>query len=116
MGAPHIQLSTTAYDAGNLATGARDLIDHPGHPITALAAESPSVGPIGTAIGLGSCLAALGATNPDPEAVSADLATFDGRPAAVVVVTRGGTSTAWAVERSCTLGAPGVLHGATPVP
>lgn len=115
-GAPHIQLSTTAYDAGNLAAGARELLDHPGQPIAALGAESPSVGPIGTAIGLGSCLEAIGATNPAPEAVSADLATFDGRPAAVLVVTRGGASTAWAVARSCTTGAPSVLQDATAVP
>ena len=49
-------------------------------------------------------------------AVSADLATFDGRPAVVVVVTRAGASTAWAVERSCSTGTPGVLKDATPVP
>ena len=54
--------------------------------------------------------------DPAPDAVSADLATFAGRPAVVVVVTRAGASTAWAVERSCTTGAPGLLAGATPVP
>ena len=115
----HIQLSETAYDAGNLATKARALLDHPGQPLRDLAAESPGIGPIGTPIGLEACLeeiGALDAANPSPDAVSADLATFDGRPAVVVVVTRGGASTAWAVERSCSTGTPGVLKGATPVP
>jgi len=48
--------------------------------------------------------------------VSADLATFEGRPAAIVVVTRDGASSVWAVERSCSAQAPGVLHPETPVP
>jgi hypothetical protein len=115
----HIQLSTTAYTAGTLARQARRLLDQPGEPLRDLAAESPSIGPIGTPIGLESCLEALGAigaSNPTPDAVSADLATFEGRPAVVVVVTRDGASTAWAAERSCTTGTPGLLAGATPVP
>ena len=115
----HIQLSRTAYTSSGLAAQARILLDHPGPPIGDLAAESPAIGPIATPIGLASCLEAVGAidaAHPAPDSVSADLATFDGRPAAVVVVTRGGASTAWAVARSCTTGAPGVLTGATPVP
>jgi len=115
----HIQLSTTAYDAGNLGAQARRLLDSPGQPIRDLAAEAPGIGPIGTPIGLASCLEAIGAldaSSPSPDAVSADLAAFDGRPAVVVVVTRAGASTAWAVERTCTTGAPGVLKDATPVP
>ncbi|KRC92729.1 hypothetical protein ASE25_05305 [Terrabacter sp. Root85] len=118
-GGLHIQLSTTAYTAGTLATQARALLDHPGQPIRDLAAESPGIGPIATPIGLEACLeeiGAVGAADPAPDAVSADLATFAGRPAVVVVVTRAGASTAWAVERSCTTGAPGLLAGATPVP
>ena len=118
-GGLHIQLSTTAYDRANLAEKARRLLDAPGQPIRDLAAEAPGIGPIGTPIGLESCLEAIGAldaSSPAPEAVSADLATFDGRPAAVLVVTRAGASTAWAVERSCSTGTPGVLKDATPVP
>ena len=118
-GGLHVQLSTTAYDETNLASEARQLLDHPGQPIRDLAAEAPSIGPIATPIGLESCLEAIGAldaASPAPEAVSADLATYDGRPAVVVVVTRSGVSTAWAVERSCTTGSPGVLKDATAVP
>jgi hypothetical protein len=115
----HIQLSTTAYSAGSLAAQARALLDHPGQPIRDLAAESPGIGPIASPMGLEACRGVIGGidgANPAPEAVSADLATFDGRPAVVVVVTRSGASTAWAVERSCTTGAPGLLKDATPVP
>ena len=110
----HIQLSTTAYSAGNLAAQARALLDHPGQPIRDLAAESPAIGPIATPTASSRACGAIGArdgADPAPEAVSADLATFDGHPAVVVVVTRAGVSTAWAVERSCTTGAPGVLEG-----
>jgi hypothetical protein len=112
----HVQLSTTAYGADRFAAQSRDLLDHPGTPLTDLAAESPAVGPIGTQVGLMSCLAGLGAADPAPDAVAADLATYAGEPAVVVVVTRDGASIAWAVRRSCSATDPGVLHPATPVP
>lgn len=120
-GAPHIQLSTTDYRSGDLGTRARDLIDRPGLPITTTAAESPTVGPIATPTGLAGCLEALGAvggaaSGTGADAVSADVATFEGTPAVVVVVTRDGASTAWAARRSCAPGAPGILAGPTPVP
>lgn len=110
----HIQLSTTAYDGANLETKAADLLARPAAPLKPLDAESPSVGPIGTQIGLSSCLEALGVS--DPTAVSADLATYRGNPAAVVVVTRDSTSEVWVVERSCRPGAPGIIRTATSLP
>ncbi|TQM55135.1 hypothetical protein [Humibacillus xanthopallidus] len=113
VGNPHIQLSTTDYRASTFGTQARDLLDHPGTPLPDLAAESPSLGPIATPVGLASCLDAIGA---GAGAVSLDLATFEGKPAAVIVVTRDGTSTAYAVERSCAPGTVTALAGATPVP
>lgn len=113
VGNPHIQLSTTDYRASTFGTQARDLLDHPGTPLPDLAAESPSLGPIATPVGLASCLDAIGA---GAGAVSLDLATFEGKPAAVIVVTRDGTSTAYAVERSCAPGTVAALAGATPVP
>ena len=110
---PHIQLSTTNYDAGTLGAKARTLLDHPATPLAALAAESPSLGPIATPVGLASCLSAL---DVGPGAATVDLATFDGRPAAIIVITHDGTSTAYAVERSCSPGNVTALAGATPVP
>jgi hypothetical protein len=112
----HIQLGNTAYTAATLGPQARDLLDHPGAPLRPGAAEAPAIGPIGTEVGLASCLEGLGVGSPAPSAVSADLATFEGRPAAVVVVTRDGASSVWVVERSCSAQAPGVLHPETPVP
>ena len=110
---PHIQLSTTDYTATTLAAQARALLDDPAIPLADLAAESPSLGPIATPVGLASCLEALGA---GAGAVTADLGTFEGRPAAIIVVTGAGTSTAYAVERSCSPGNVTTLAGPTPVP
>ena len=110
---PHLQLSTTDYTEGTFAAQARALLDDPATALPDLAAESPSLGPIATPVGLASCLGALGAGT---GAVTADLATFDGRPAAIIVVTDGGTSTAYAVERNCSPGNVTALAGATPVP
>ncbi|WP_404389984.1 hypothetical protein [Humibacillus xanthopallidus] len=113
---PHIQLSTTDYTAATLAAQARALLDDPATPLADLAAESPSLGPIATPVGLASCLEALGALGAG--AVTADLATFGGRPAAIIVVTDAGTSTntAYAVERNCSPGNVTTLAGPTPVP
>jgi hypothetical protein len=110
----HIQLSRTAYDASTIAAQARRLLASPATPLREGAAESPSLGPIATEIGLASCLAALGEREPD--FVAADLATYAGEPAAIIVVTNAGTSTAYAVRRHCTTGDAQVLLGATPVP
>lgn len=110
----HIQLSRTAYDATTIASQARALLTAPGTPLREGAAESPSLGPIATEIGLTSCLRALGEREPD--SVSADLATYAGEPAAIIVVTMDGSSTAYAVRRHCTTGDSQVLLGPTPVP
>ena len=109
----HIQLSTNDYTAGTLAAQARALLDDPATPLADLAAESPSLGPIATPVGLASCLDALAV---EPGEVTADLATFEGRPAAIIVVTDAGTSTAYAVERSCSPGNVTALAGPTTVP
>lgn len=110
----HIQLSRTAYDAATLASGARGLLTSPGTPLREGAAEAPSLGPIATEVGLASCLGALGARPSD--SVSVDLATYAGEPAAVIVVTIDGSSTAYAVRRHCTTGDAQLLLGPTPVP
>lgn len=109
----HIQLSTTAYDAGNLVVRAGELLVSPSTPLREGAAEAPTLGPIATEIGLAACLEALQA--PTPDAVHADLATYAGQPAAIIVVTRDGASTAYAVRRSCTTGNPQLLHDPAPL-
>ncbi len=66
-----------------------------------------ALGPLSTPAGVDECLAALGAGGQVPLAV--DLATYQGEPAAVIVLpsTRGGVDV-WVVSRTCTTGADGV--------
>jgi hypothetical protein len=114
---PHLQLSTTDYTEKTFAAQARALLDDPATALPDLAAESPFLGPIATPVGLASCLGALGVgASAGTSAVTADLATFEGRPAAIIVVTDAGTSTAYAVERSCSPGNVTALAGPTAVP
>lgn len=110
----HVQRSDTAYAAGNLAERARELLERPGPQLEPTASTLPSIRPVGTPAGLSSCLSALKVT--DASAVSVDLATFDGSPAAVIVVTREVTTNAWVVARTCAAGDPGVIKAATEVP
>ncbi|MDN5766805.1 MAG: hypothetical protein L0H96_12845 [Humibacillus sp.] len=112
LGAVHIQASDTLYAAGNLADRARTLLTNPGPQLDPGAAAA--AGPVGTPAGLTSCLTGLRVV--DAAAVSVDLATFDGSPAAVLVVTNNGDSSAWVVARSCTAADPVVLKAATDVP
>jgi hypothetical protein len=79
-----------------------------------LAAESPTIGPIATEVGLRSCLTAL--TGEPFTAVTADLGSFDGKPAAVVVLTTDAGHTAYAVQRSCSTGHPARLAGPVSLP
>ena len=83
-------------------------------PTGALTAESPGIGPIGTEIGVRSCLVALGL--PEDTGARVDLAQLDDQPAAVVVVTGGGGRTAYAVGRDCTIGNPSLLAGPIDLP
>ncbi len=86
----------------------------------AMAPPSPGTGlvprldgadePVGDPQGARDCASAVGVEASEPVAV--DLATFDGRPAAVLVATAAdGSRRAWAVERSCGPGAAAVLDG-----
>lgn len=110
----HLQLSETDYTAADLAEQARAMLNHPGAPIQVLAAESPTLGPIATEVGLASCLTAHSLPTDVP--VNVDLATYEGRPAAIIVVTEDGRSTVRVVERTCTAGHPAPLTEPTPVP
>ncbi|WP_156971436.1 hypothetical protein [Knoellia sinensis] len=99
---------TAAGLAGQLGEAGRSA------PLTPLTAESPGIGPIGTEIGVRSCLEALGLP-PDTRA-DVDLGPVDGTPAAVIVVGTDGARTAYAVRRECTLGNPAILVGPIDLP
>ena len=111
-GSVHVQVSTTAYTKDVLATGAQTLLDSPG--ADASVGDAPSSGPLVTQAGAAACVAALGAS--DAGAVSIDLASYEGQPAAIVVVRRSDSTVVYAVQRDCGDGDAGVIQGAVPVP
>jgi hypothetical protein len=111
-GRVHVQVSTTAYTKASLPAGARTLLDAPGPE--ASSGDAPSVGPLATDAGVDACLEALGVS--DASAVSVDLATYEGQPAAIVVATQPDRTLAYAVGRECTTGDPQVVQEAVPVP
>lgn len=105
--------SERAYSTGSFAGQAAALLASPGAPMVPGAAEAPTVGPIATEQGVLSCLSAL--TREAFSQVTADLGTFDGAPAAVLVVTTDTGHTAYAVQRHCTSNTPALLAGPTPL-
>lgn len=109
----HIEMSGRAYTAATLATAAQSLLDSPGPALGIPAVESPSIGPIGTPIGMRSCLDTLG--EGDAERVAADIALLDGQPAAVIVVVDAGIKQVYAVGRACTKGDPAIITGPLPM-
>ncbi|MDF2145110.1 hypothetical protein [Knoellia sp. p5-6-4] len=109
-----IHHTNTAYTSSAFVDQARALLDDPGVTLPPLGAESPAIGPIGTETGLRSCLSAL--TTGHFTAALADLGSFDGHPAVVVVLTTESGRTAYAVQRTCTIGRPAPLAGPVPVP
>jgi hypothetical protein len=107
---PRMGTSGTAYSAGTLAVQARSLLSATPAP---MADEGRDSGPVAAPAGVTECAAALGVA---AEAVAVvDLGTFDGVPAAVLVVRSGDHHAAYAVHRSCAPGAAGLLAGPVPV-
>jgi hypothetical protein len=104
-----VVMSGREYTSADLAGGARALADGAKQAVPDLTAEAPSVGPIATPVGARSCADSLGVTA--SAALLVDLATVDGRPAAVLVATVDGERTAYAVERSCPSGTSGPISG-----
>lgn len=111
-GSVHVQVSTAAYTQDGLVAGAQTLIASPGPD--ASVGDAPSAGPLVTQAGAASCVDALGAS--DAGAVSIDVATYEGQPAAIVVVRRSDATAVYAVQRDCGDGDPGVIQDAVPVP
>ncbi|HEY7989505.1 MAG TPA: hypothetical protein VIE19_09825 [Lapillicoccus sp.] len=111
-GSVHIQVSSTAYAKDSLVAGAQTLITSPGPD--ASVGDAPSAGPLVTQAGAAACVNALGAS--DAGAVSIDLATYEGQPAAIVVVRRTDSTTVYAVQRDCGDGDAGILQDSVPVP
>jgi len=75
---------------------------------------SATAGPIGTTAGLTSCLGQIGAGS--AQLVRADLASYDGQPAVIIVATTDGIPTAYVVGRGCSGTDAALLRPATPLP
>ncbi|WP_353951850.1 hypothetical protein V6K52_19855 [Knoellia sp. S7-12] len=115
LGAIAVRLSGRAYTAADLASQLGPVYASGAGPTTTpLTAEAPGIGPIGTEIGVRSCLEALGL--PRATRADVDLSTLDGTPAAVLVVTLEGERTAYAVGRDCTTDNPALLAGPVALP
>ena len=76
--------------------------------------QGSTLGPAGTTAGLRDCLDAIGAGG--AETVRADVATYEGQPAVIIVATTKGVPTAYAVGRQCSGTDAAVLRPATPLP
>ena len=106
----HVQVSGASYQQDRLGLQARDLLMAPGATLTSGTAS----GPLTTTSGIRSCLSGLGIK--DSTAVSVDLASYEGAPAAILVVTTTGSTTAYAVGRDCSAAQAHVLEGGVSVP
>lgn len=106
----HVQVSGASYQQDRLGLQARDLLTAPGATLTTGTAS----GPLATTSGIRSCLTGLGVK--DPSAVSVDLASYEGTPAAILVVTMPDSTTAYAVGRDCSAARAHVLEGGVSVP
>lgn len=113
-GAVSVHASHAAYTSTGFAAQAAAFAAHPGATLAPMAAESPSVGPAGTPLGLQPCLGALHVDS--SMRVMADLATFDGMPAVVFVVSTDTGRTAYAMQRTCTTGHTSLLGGPVELP
>ena len=106
-----IQNSGRSYTAAGLATEAVSLKSQTGS-IDPTRAEAASLGPIATAPGLLDCLKVVGSSALTADHISADLGTYEGKPAVIVVITDDGKSNAWVFSRQCTQGS-GKIAGPT---
>lgn len=113
LGAASFHLSGTAYTAGSLRERAQALAAHPPVTLSPGDPESPHLGPIATPLGLASCLTALDL--PANARAVVDLATYDGRPVAVIVTRHGDSDQVRVVRRNCGAGNPELVAGPYPL-
>jgi hypothetical protein len=102
------------YTSSALADEAAEMAAAPGATLAPLAAETPSLGPIATPQGALACLSALSSS--PASTLTVDLGTFEGAPAALLVVASPSGRTAYAVERRCSTGQPALLAGPVALP
>ncbi len=109
LGPSHVRASPTAYTAVRLRDQARNLRAAQTTPPREGVAHRTDLGPIGSTLGLSSCLQSLDL--PAGAAVWVDLARYEDRPVAVMVTHEGATDRVRVVARSCHLDDSGLLAG-----
>ena len=109
-----IRVSSVRYSPATFVAQARALRDVLFDSPQRLTTDSSTLGPNGTVDGLVDCLSALGAAG--AQVVEADLAFYEGQPAVIIVATRDGVPTAYAVGRECSRTHADVLRPATTLP
>lgn len=107
-----------AYTGATLARLAEDLVADPTSVPTPPSAPTAPVGtatalPIASPAGLAACLQTLG--EDDADRVAADVATFNGAPAVVIVTVKNGLKQVYAVDPGCNHGDPMILVGPLPM-
>ncbi len=109
LGPSHVRAGPTAYTADRLRDQARNLRAAQNTPPRERVAHRTDLGPIGSPVGLSSCLQSLHL--PAGAAVWVDLALYEDRPVAVMVTHEGATDRVRVVARSCHIDDPGLLAG-----
>lgn len=109
----HVTSSDKNYTAANFASDAGMLAkSDTGAGVSP--ADAAALGPVATPSGALKCAAVIGqSVLDDSSKITVDIARYEGKPALVVVVTRGETSTAWVLSRQCDQGQPPVAGPTT---
>lgn len=99
-----VEKTGTSYTASQLSTQAASLTTSADtHPVTA--SDVQQLGSVATKDGALSCAQTIGTGLADkPDKVTADIANYEGKPAIIVVITKDGKSTVWALSRTCSKG------------
>lgn len=114
-----IRLSETRYTRADFVTQARSIGVTPARNTPGATIDPPRLqalsgaGPAATTSGLMECLSAIGVSG--AQSVSADVAFYEGQPAVVIVITKNGKSTGYAVGRQCSRADVAVMRTATPL-
>jgi hypothetical protein len=108
-----IYASGTAYTTASLASQLQAFAARPGTPVQPKAAEEPALGLVATSAGLLPCLRTLGVASGDR--VTADVATYNGAPAVVIVVSRPSGRQGYVLSRDCATTPSTPLAGPVPL-
>lgn len=104
-GGVHVDKTGTSYTGADLKAQAARLVRTAGrNPVNS--ADVASLGLLTTKQGALACAESIGnGLVTPPDKVDVDIATYNGEPALIVILTKGGRATAWVLSRTCVKGA-----------